>query len=169
MKERKTATHERAWSEYPRNVGQVAPRPLATLFIEDALANLGIARDEDEELGRDVLELNRLKKDYRHRRDSGGGYPVINGASTFYPPENVRAAVDLLFLEGSSELILAKKAIVSFRPCKSNALSFISLILLKSFEISVFGLFGEHFCFCVWRESGTNVILNTSPVLVLFV
>ncbi|CAM6107071.1 unnamed protein product [Calypogeia fissa] len=111
VKDRKTAAHERAWSEYPRNVGQVAPRPLATLFIEDALANLGIARDEEEDSGKDALELNRLKKDYRHRRDCGAGYPTINGATTIYPPENVRATVDLLFLEGSSDLILAKKAI----------------------------------------------------------
>jgi E3 ubiquitin-protein ligase HOS1 len=113
VKERKTAAHERGWVECPRTVGQVAPRPLATLFIEDALANLGIVRDEDEDGGKDALDLNRLKKDYRHRRDCGAGYPAINGMSAIYPPENVRATVDLLFLEGSSELILAKKAIVS--------------------------------------------------------
>lgn len=120
MRDRKSAAVQRAWSEYPRSIGQTGPTSPATLFIEDAIGNLGIGRDEEEEGGRDVLDLGRLKQSslpssppLRHRRDSGG-HPLTSGPSMIYPPDNVRAAVDLLFLEGSSDLILAKKAIVSF-------------------------------------------------------
>ncbi|BBN16003.1 E3 ubiquitin-protein ligase HOS1 [Marchantia polymorpha subsp. ruderalis] len=117
VRDRKSAAVQRSWSEYPRSIGQTGPTSPATLFIEDAIGNLGIGRDEEEEGGRDVLDLGRLKQSslpssppLRHRRDSGG-HPLTSGPSMIYPPDNVRAAVDLLFLEGSSDLILAKKAI----------------------------------------------------------
>jgi E3 ubiquitin-protein ligase HOS1 len=68
-----------------------------------------------QEMGEES-ELAPLQKD-------GGLFckSKLEGLEVCYPFENLRAAVDVLFLHGSSDLVLAKQAIVSF----------ISLILLK--------------------------------------
>ena len=113
FKERKLAAQERAWSETPHNNGNLGGSQSATLFIEEALANLGLLEGDDEdevELG-DLPELSMLCQgptaqtpvSLRLRRDLQSSSP--------YPPESIRAAVDLLFLKGTSDLILAKKAI----------------------------------------------------------
>lgn len=119
VRERKLAAQDRAWSETPHNNGKLGVSQPATLFIEEALANLGLLEGEDEDevgLG-DLPELNLLRQgptaqtpaSLRFRRDLE---PMQSRSP--YPPESVRAAVDLLFLEGTCDLILAKKAIVSF-------------------------------------------------------
>ncbi|KAL3682089.1 hypothetical protein R1sor_000111 [Riccia sorocarpa] len=115
VKERKSAAVGRAWSD-DESIDQSGASSSATLFIEDAIGNLGIGRDDDEEAGRDILDVGRLKQaglpssPFRYRRDSGG-HTTFSSSSMIYPPDSIRAAVDLLFLEGSSDLILAKKAI----------------------------------------------------------
>lgn len=119
VKERKSAAQDRAWSETPHNNGKLGVSQSATLFIEEALANLGLLEGDDEEevgLG-DLPQLSLLRQgptaqtpaSLRFRRDLE---PMQSRSP--YPPESVRAAVDLLFLEGTCDLILAKKAIVSF-------------------------------------------------------
>ncbi|KAL2610876.1 hypothetical protein R1flu_022568 [Riccia fluitans] len=116
VKERKSAAVDRAWSDDQKSIGQSGSSSPATLFIEDAIGNLGIGRDDEEEGSRDILDVGRLKQaglpssPFRYRRDSGG-HAQISSSSMIYPPDSIRAAVDLLFLEGSSDLILAKKAI----------------------------------------------------------
>lgn len=119
VKERKLAAQDRAWLETPHNNGKLEVSQEATLFIEEALANLGLLEDDDnDEVGLgDLPELGMLRQgptaqtpaSLRFRRD----LESIQSRSP-YPPESVRAAVDLLFLEGPCDLILAKKAIVSF-------------------------------------------------------
>lgn len=105
--ERKDAASERAWPDYSNNTSLSVSQSQATLFIEDALANLSIGQDYDGELGKEAYELSWLRQ--------GGNLsqlPFKDGLDRpAYPPENLRAAVDLLFLEGSSGLILAKRAI----------------------------------------------------------
>ncbi|XP_057812709.2 E3 ubiquitin-protein ligase HOS1 isoform X2 [Cryptomeria japonica] len=105
--EKKVAASERAWPDYLNNATMIGSQSPATLFIEDALANLSTGHDYDEELETEFSELGWLRQ---------GGvlsqlpFKSISDGSV-YPPENLRAAVDLLFLEGSSDLILAKRAI----------------------------------------------------------
>lgn len=110
------AAQERAWLETPLNNGKLGVSQPATLFIEEALANLGLLEDDDddEEVGLgDLPELGLLRlgptASLRFRRDL-----ELKQSRSPYPPESVHAAVDLLFLDGPCELILAKKAIVSF-------------------------------------------------------
>ena len=118
VKERKLAAQETAWLETPHSHGKLEISQPVTLFIEDALANLGLLEDDNDEVGLgDLPELSLLRQgptaqtpaSLRFRRDME---PMQSRSP--YPPESVRAAVDLLFLEGPCDLILAKKAIVSF-------------------------------------------------------
>lgn len=105
--ERKTAAFERTWPDYSKNTSRLGSQSQATLFIEDALANLSIGQDYDGELGKEAHELSWLRQGGSLSRS-----PFKDGQDgPAYPPENLRAAVDLLFLEGSSGLILAKRAI----------------------------------------------------------
>lgn len=114
VKERKLVAQDRAWSvtDKKSKLGDSQP---ATLFIEDALANLGLLDDDNEdEMGsEDLPELGWLRQgptahtpaSLRFRCDE----PMQSTSP--YPPESVRTAVDLLFLEGACDLVLAKKAI----------------------------------------------------------
>ncbi|KAG0627597.1 hypothetical protein M758_2G213700 [Ceratodon purpureus] len=116
VKERKSAAQDRAWSETAHNNGKLGVSQPATLFIEEALANLGLLEDDDvDEAGMvDLSELSWLCQgptaqtpaSLRFRRDLE---PMQSRSP--YPPESIRAAVDLLFLKGTCDLILAKKAI----------------------------------------------------------
>lgn len=111
---RKSAAQSRARSETSYKNGKIGISQAATLFIEEALANLGLlgSKDEDEFGLGDLPEVSFLRQgspaSLRFSRDLE---PMQFWSC--YPPESVRAAVDLLFLEGTCDLILAKKAIVS--------------------------------------------------------
>lgn len=76
----------------------------ATLFIEDALKNIGFGEDMDGSFVRETPNLDCLKQ--------GATMTVLT--TGLYPPESVRKAVDVIFLEANADLFLAKKAIVSF-------------------------------------------------------
>ncbi|KAJ0482907.1 putative transcription factor C2H2 family [Helianthus annuus] len=102
FRERKSMAIRRAW-----------PSPIETsttdggiLFIEDALSNLE-TQQEDTPDREYELEIASLPKD--------GGLSFsrakIEGITGSYPFENVRSAVDVLFLYGSSDLVVAKQAI----------------------------------------------------------
>ncbi|KAH8966469.1 hypothetical protein BDL97_03G026400 [Sphagnum fallax] len=116
VEERKSAAQERAWSDGLRTAAQLGSGQQGSLFIEDALANLRTASDDDGKAGsnKDFLELGWLQEAalvlttpcLRYMQDA-----VSLQSGMLYLPDNVHAAVDKLFLEGSSDLILAKKAI----------------------------------------------------------
>lgn len=105
VRERKSTAIKRAW---PSPIETSRP-DTAILFIEDALSNLENQQDytPDREF---ELEITSLHKD--------GGFLFsrvkIEGITGSYPFENLRSAIDMLFLCGSSDLVLAKQAIVSF-------------------------------------------------------
>lgn len=121
--ERKSAAQDRAWLEISHMNGKRGVSHAATLFIEDALANLGsLERDDQSELG-DLSELRLL------RHGPTAHIPASRGLERYldsiqskspYPPESVRTAVDMLFLEGTCDLLLAKKAIVSIFSASSR-------------------------------------------------
>lgn len=107
VRERKSAAIMRSW---PDVVNQSAESNMLTgsLFIEDALANLEIEQEYIQEMG-DELQLASLQK------DRGSFFrSKIEGVTGCYPFESLRVAVDVLFLHGSSDLVVAKQAIVSF-------------------------------------------------------
>lgn len=109
VRQRKSAATKRAWFDAV-NYSAESTGQDGSLFIEDALANLEIEQKYDQGRGEE-LELASLHKD-----DEGLSFfkSRIEGLSNCYPFENLRAAVDILFLHGSSDLVVAKQAIVSF-------------------------------------------------------
>ncbi|XP_058103312.1 E3 ubiquitin-protein ligase HOS1 [Magnolia sinica] len=107
VRERKSATAKRSWPDFTTNSAESAGQDGSTLFIEDALSNLGIEQEDGKGVGEE-LEVTCLQK--------GGAYPTlfrskIEGSQGCYPFENLRAAIDILFLHGSSDLVIAKRAI----------------------------------------------------------
>ncbi len=118
VEESKSAAWERAWLDGLQTAAQVGSGQQGSLFIEDALANLRMASDDDGKAGSNkiFLELGWLQEavlvltplSLRYMQDV-----VSLQSGILYLPNNVYAAVDKLYFEGSSDLILAKKAIVS--------------------------------------------------------
>uniref|UniRef100_A0A2P2KTH0 ELYS-like domain-containing protein n=1 Tax=Rhizophora mucronata TaxID=61149 RepID=A0A2P2KTH0_RHIMU len=104
LRERKSAAIRRSW---PGVVNQSSEPSMeaGSLFIEDALANLEGGHEDLREMG-DETELASLMKDETlHFRSK------IEGIAGCYPFKSLQAAVDLLFLRGSSDLVVAKQAI----------------------------------------------------------
>lgn len=107
VRERKSAAIKRAW---PDSVNHSDECNASTLFIEDALSNIEAAEQGDLDDHVEELALAYLQK------DEGSLYArsKIEGMAGCYPFESLRAAADILFLQGSSDLVVAKQAIVSF-------------------------------------------------------
>lgn len=109
VRERKSAAIKRAWPDSINRILESSEQSTSSLFIEDALSNLDteqgyVSKDEGE------LAITSLL--------TGGGNSFfrskLHGMAGCYPFENLRAAVDLLFLQGNSDLVVAKQAIVSY-------------------------------------------------------
>jgi E3 ubiquitin-protein ligase HOS1 len=108
VRERKLAAIKRSWPDVVNNSTETTKQD-GSLFIEDALVYLDIEQGNTQEMGEE-LEVASLLKD----RVSSILRSKIEGVAGCYPFENLRAAVDILFLLGSSDLVVAKQAIVSF-------------------------------------------------------
>lgn len=105
VRERKSAAIKRSWPDAVNNSEEPTGQE-GTLFIEDALVNLEIEQGNTVKLVEE-LKLASLQKDGVSSIFSS----EIGGVAGCYPFENVRAAVDILFLCGSSDLVVAKQAI----------------------------------------------------------
>ncbi|XP_062027506.1 E3 ubiquitin-protein ligase HOS1 [Rosa rugosa] len=102
VRERKSAAVMRSWPDALNNSEESSGQE-GSLFIEDALTNL-----EDEQ-GNTMIE--ELKLAFAQKDGRSSVYrSKIEGIRGCYPFENVRAAVDILFLCGSSDLVVAKQA-----------------------------------------------------------
>ncbi|XP_024003814.1 E3 ubiquitin-protein ligase HOS1 isoform X2 [Eutrema salsugineum] len=104
VRERKSNAIKRAWPDAVDQSSDCNGQG-ASLFIEDALENLEIEPEYSQGIGAD-LEVGCLKNNERSFLRS-----KIEGTSGSYPFENLRTAADLLFLHGSSDLVVAKQAI----------------------------------------------------------
>ncbi|MCO5586449.1 hypothetical protein L7F22_040389 [Adiantum nelumboides] len=116
VKDRKFAAANRAWPEHARNTATEMAFYNSTLFIEDAMSNIGFGKDNESPFLWESLELQCLTQaapslPFRRREGFAAGQPNVRLSTVCYPPESVRAAVDTIFLEASSDLFLAKKAI----------------------------------------------------------
>jgi E3 ubiquitin-protein ligase HOS1 len=105
--ERKSAAMKRSWPDIVSNSwdsGTVLEG--STLFIEHALSNLDIEQGNYEN-GEEDSGISSLQK------ESGLNFfrSKIKGMSGCYPFQTMRNAVDILFLRGSSDLVVAKQAI----------------------------------------------------------
>ncbi|XP_075103568.1 E3 ubiquitin-protein ligase HOS1-like [Nicotiana tabacum] len=103
---RKSAAIKRAWPDSINHSEESNGQYRSTLFIEDALSNIEAAEQGDVDDHEEELALAYLQK------DGGSLYSrsKIEGMAGCYPFENLRAAVDILFLRGSSDLVVAKQA-----------------------------------------------------------
>lgn len=106
--ERKSAAIKRSWPDAV-NYSAEPTRQNGSLFIEDALVNLDIEQGDTQATG-EQLEVALLLKS----RALSLFQSRIEGVAGCYPFESLRTAVDILFLCGSSDLVVAKQAIVSF-------------------------------------------------------
>ncbi|XP_028762702.1 E3 ubiquitin-protein ligase HOS1-like [Neltuma alba] len=104
VRERKSAAIKRAW---PNAISQPAESTWqdGSLFIEDALNNLELEEGLIKDIG-EGLTVASLQKDGTSIFRAN-----IDGVLGCYPFKNLRAAADLLFLRGSSDMVVAKQAI----------------------------------------------------------
>lgn len=106
VRERKSAAIRRSWPDSVSPSAESTGATGSTLFIEDALANIEAEEGYLHKMGGE-LEIASLQKD----GSSSSFKSKIEGMGGCYPFENLRAAVDILFLRGSSDLVVAKQAI----------------------------------------------------------
>lgn len=107
FRERKSAAIKRSWPDLiTNNSTNYAEQNVGTLFIEDALQNLEIEQEYGQE-----TELSSMMKD-------GSTLSYIKSKmkrfAGCYPFENLRSATDVLFLCGSSDMVVAKQAIFMY-------------------------------------------------------
>ncbi|XP_065857743.1 E3 ubiquitin-protein ligase HOS1 [Euphorbia lathyris] len=105
VRERKSAAIKRSWPDVV-NQSVDSCMMIGSLFIEDALENLEIEQGFVQGTGEE-LDLASLQND-------PGSFFKLEGVVGCYPFENLRAAVDVLFLRGGSDLIVAKQAILLY-------------------------------------------------------
>ncbi|KAI8000605.1 E3 ubiquitin-protein ligase HOS1 [Camellia lanceoleosa] len=97
--ERKSAAIKRSWPDSVNHFAESARTNGSTLFIEDALLNIEIEQGYTHEIGGE-LEIASLQK-------AGSSLffrSKIEGMAGCYLFENLRAAADILFWHGSSDL-----------------------------------------------------------------
>ncbi|KAI3887647.1 hypothetical protein MKX03_024122, partial [Papaver bracteatum] len=99
FRDRKSAAITRAWPELESSSAKSAKQDCATLFIEDALSNLEVAQELGRGMSKELEVLSMLKN---------GGFKGC------YPFATLRDAADILFLRGSSDMVVAKRAILLY-------------------------------------------------------
>ena len=106
VRERRSVAVKRSWPDALNNSEESSGQE-GSLFIDDALTNLETEQGNTmvDELKLAVAQEDGRTSVYRSK---------IEGIRGCYPFENVRAAIDILFLCGSSDLVVAKQATVSF-------------------------------------------------------
>ncbi|KAF5460151.1 hypothetical protein F2P56_020040 [Juglans regia] len=106
--ERKSAAIKRSWPDAV-NYSAEPSRQDGSLFIEDALLNLDTEQGNTEETAGELEAASLLKSGVLSILQC-----KIGGVAGCYPFENLRTAVDILFLCGSSDLVVAKQAILLY-------------------------------------------------------
>ncbi|KAL3039555.1 hypothetical protein AAZX31_01G193600 [Glycine max] len=104
VRTRKSEAIRRAWPD-PINQSVESSGHDGSLFIEDAMNNLDLEEGFRNEIV-EGLEIASLQKD--SESFLGSNTDQILG---YYPFKNLRSAVDLLFLRGGSDMVIAKQAI----------------------------------------------------------
>jgi E3 ubiquitin-protein ligase HOS1 len=109
VNKRKTSAEERQWPEVSGKTSGYDKANQGVLFIEQALQNLGNQQsymDNDDEREITCLQNEQSSSMFRSTIDQSN----VNS----YPFKNLREVVDILFLHGGSDMVVAKQATVSF-------------------------------------------------------
>ncbi|KAL0902861.1 hypothetical protein M5K25_028464 [Dendrobium thyrsiflorum] len=108
--ERKSAAIKQSWPDSSSYLAYYGDRSEPALFIEQALFNLEIEEcfgDKHDEI--DVFCLQDTNSPVMFSSKINESYR--NHASACYPFKQARAAVDVIFLHGASDMVIAKRAI----------------------------------------------------------
>ncbi|KAL5217406.1 hypothetical protein ABZP36_018090 [Zizania latifolia] len=103
---RKVSAEKRKWPEFSDKTSAHNEANQGILFIEQALQNLGIQesyRDNEEGVEIACLQSEQSSSMFCSRIDQF--------SADKYPFKNLREAVDVLFLHGASDMVIAKQAI----------------------------------------------------------
>ncbi|XP_038970544.1 E3 ubiquitin-protein ligase HOS1-like isoform X1 [Phoenix dactylifera] len=108
VQERKSAAVNRSWPEFSSNLTDSARSSAFTLFIEQALSNLGIEQSYMER-SKEEVDITLLQDDnspllFHSKIDE-------DNKNECYPFKNLRVATDVLFLHGTSDMVVCKHAI----------------------------------------------------------
>ncbi|KAG0497909.1 hypothetical protein HPP92_002600 [Vanilla planifolia] len=110
VQKRKAAVIKHSWPDNSSYLQYYGGRPDPDLFIEQALSNLQIedsyGEKDDEICISSLQDINSPVMFFSKINESNR-----NQASMCYPFENVRAAADVIFLYGASDMVVAKRAI----------------------------------------------------------
>ncbi|XP_022718759.1 E3 ubiquitin-protein ligase HOS1 isoform X2 [Durio zibethinus] len=165
VRERKSAAISRAWPPDVLHHSADSTGQGGSLFIEDALANLDIEQAYDQEIGEEsdfaFLQKNGALSFIRSK---------IEGMTGCYPFESLQAAVDILFLRCSSDLVVAKQGIFVYflfdrhwsRP--EEEWRHIVDDFAASFGISRHSLL-ESFTFCLLDDHSDEALLESYQLL----
>ncbi|CAL1375900.1 unnamed protein product [Linum trigynum] len=104
VRARKAAAIKRSWPDAVNHSAESSMHA-GSLFIEDALSNIEIPQGHPQHM-EEELRLASLQKDRESLFRS-----KLEGLAICYPFESLQAAVDALFLTGSSDTVVAKEAI----------------------------------------------------------
>ncbi|CAA2973889.1 E3 ubiquitin- ligase HOS1 [Olea europaea subsp. europaea] len=105
VQDRKSAASKRSWPDFYLKT-ESSRQSCSTLFIEEALSNL---ETDGGNMDNDIEEISIASL----QKDGGSllsGLKLL-GKGGFYPFETLRAAADSLFLQGNSDMVVAKQAI----------------------------------------------------------
>lgn len=113
VQERKSTAIKQSWPDNSSYLAFYGGRSESALFIEQALFNLEIEEchgDKHDEIdifclqdaNSPIMFSSKISESYRNH-------------SSCYPFKHARAAVDVLFLHGASDMVVAKRAMVSLR------------------------------------------------------
>jgi E3 ubiquitin-protein ligase HOS1 len=126
--QRKAYAEERKWPRFSDKGSDINEANQSTLFIEQALQNLGIEqnyRDKEEDITITCLQNEQSSSMFCST------ITTDHCSIDRYPFKNLREAVDVLFLHGASDMVIAKQAIVSFSffilSCTTFGLFYLSL------------------------------------------
>lgn len=106
--EKKSAAVKRAWPDVS-SYTEDYPGSKPTLFIEEALSNLGIDQDDAED--REEVDISCLQDGTSSSLPSRIDETNKSEEIAYYPFKDVRTAADILFLRGTSDMVVAKRAI----------------------------------------------------------
>ncbi|KAK8948070.1 E3 ubiquitin-protein ligase HOS1 [Platanthera guangdongensis] len=108
--ERKLVAINQAWPNSLSHLAYYGDRSEPALFIEQALSNLEIEEcygDKLDEIDIFCLKDTHSPVNFTSKIDESSR----NDSSVCYPFKNSRAAVDVIFLHGASDMVVAKRAI----------------------------------------------------------
>lgn len=157
VSERKLAAIERTWPNLTGYTAETGIQHESTLFIEDALSNLQIEQDFEGAVSGE-LDVRSLLGDAYRLSDLS----EMVGVSGLYPFKDLRSAADILFLHGTSDMVVAKQAIVSLKNC-----FVFTWFCIVNLHLHMFALIPCSFCTICLTDIGLHLKLAGGILLMI--